>query len=235
MLLKREGRRITWHRFQPRFMGAPMAIFSFLDRERSIAGPGYSRWLVPPAALAIHLAIGQVYAMSVFKIPLTRIIGIDHTIANQDWTQLQISRIFSIAIVFLGLSAAVFGRWLENAGPRKAMFASAVCFAGGFFISALGVKLHQRWLLYGGYGVVGGIGLGLGYISPVSTLIKWFIDRPGMATGMAIMGLGGGAMVGSPLATRVMAHFKTATSAGVAETFLVMGAIYFVFMMFGVF
>lgn len=207
---------------------------TFLDKQYSQARRGFSRWLVPPAALAIHLSIGQVYSFSVFKIPLTHAIGISKSAAD-DWSQTEIAVIFSIAIVFLGLSAAVFGKWLENAGPRKAMFVAAVCFAGGFFVSALGVYLHQLWLLYAGYGVIGGIGLGLGYISPVSTLIKWFPDRPGMATGLAIMGFGGGAMIGSPLANRLMLHFHTANSVGVWQTMLVMGMIYFAFMMFGVF
>jgi MFS family permease len=211
-----------------------MALLSFLDRERSVAHPGYSRWLVPPAALAIHLAIGQVYAFSVFKIPLTQLIGISKPGAG-DWNQSQVAWIFSFAIVMLGLSAATFGKWLEGAGPRKAMFVSATCFALGFYISYLGVISHQLWLLYIGYGFVGGIGLGLGYISPVSTLIKWFPDRPGLATGMAIMGFGGGAMIGSPLAIKLMGFFRTPTALGVGKTFLVMGTLYFVFMMFGVF
>ena len=184
-----------------------MAVLSFLDRERSVAHPGFSRWLVPPAALAIHLAIGQVYAFSVFKIPLSQLIGGTKP-ATGDWKQTQIAWIFSLAIVMLGLSAAAFGKWLEGAGPRKAMFAAAVCFALGFYISYFGVVTHQLWLLYFGYGVVGGIGLGLGYISPVSTLIKWFPDRPGLATGMAIMGFGGGAMIGSPLSIKLMTYFK---------------------------
>jgi MFS family permease len=211
-----------------------VALLSFLDRERSVAHPGYSRWLVPPAALAIHLSIGQVYAFSVFKIPLTQQIGITKS-APGDWHQSQVAWIFSLAIVMLGLSAALFGKWLETAGPRKAMFISACCFAAGFFISDLGVATHSLWLLYGGYGILGGIGLGLGYISPVSTLIKWFPDRPGLATGMAIMGFGGGAMIGSPLAIKLMAHFKTSTDVGLGPTFLVMGILYFIFMMFGVF
>src|SRR3954465_13935264 len=168
---------------------------SCLDRERSIAPPGYSRWLIPPAALAIHLCIGQVYAFSVFKIPLSKVVGVSAA-GPGDWTFPQLGWIFSIAIAFLGISAAAFGRWLEDAGPRKAMFASACCFAGGFLVAALGVQWPQLWMLYVGYGVLGGIGLGLGYISPVSTLIKWFIDRPGMATGLATMGFGGGAVVG---------------------------------------
>jgi MFS family permease len=210
-----------------------VSFTTLLDRNRTIAPPGYNRWLVPPAALAIHLAIGQAYAFSVFKIPLTRALGITAS-APDDWSQPALAWIFSIAIVFLGLSAAVFGKWLEAAGPRKAMLASACCFSGGFFVSALGVYLHQIALLYLGYGVLGGIGLGLGYISPVSTLIKWFPDRPGMATGLAIMGFGGGAMIGAPLANALLDHFHTATSVGVLQTFLAMGAIYFVFMLFGV-
>jgi MFS family permease len=211
-----------------------MAFLSFLDREHSVAQPGYSRWLVPPAALAIHLCIGQVYAFSVFKIPLTQLLGKTKPLP-EDWTQSQLAWIFSLAIVILGLSAATFGKWLEAAGPRKAMFVSATCFAFGFFISYFGVVSHQLWLIYFGYGVIGGIGLGIGYISPVSTLIKWFPDRPGLATGMAIMGFGGGAMIGSPLAIKLMAFFRTPAELGVGKTFLVMGALYFLLMMFGVF
>src|SRR5215475_3856198 len=202
-----------------------MGLLSILDREHAIAGDGYSRWLVPPAALAIHLSIGQAYAFSVFNLPLSQRIGVTHS-APEDWKLSTIGWVFSIAIVFLGLSAALFGAWLERVGPRRAMFVAALCFGGGFQVAALGVATHQFWLVLSGYGVLGGIGLGLGYISPVSTLIKWFPDRPGMATGMAIMGFGGGAMIGSPLATNLMDHFKTATSVGVAETFFTMGVIY---------
>ncbi len=207
---------------------------SFLDRDNSIAHPGYSRWLVPPAALAIHLCIGQVYSFSVFKIPLTQVLGVSKSLPA-DWKQSQIAWIFSLAIVMLGVSAAAFGKWLERAGPRKAMFASATCFALGFYVSYLGIVAHQLWLIYFGYGVLGGTGLGLGYISPVSTLIKWFPDRPGLATGMAIMGFGGGAMIGSPLALRLMTQFQTQADGGVGKTFLVMGSLYFCLMMFGVF
>jgi MFS family permease len=207
---------------------------SFLDSEHAIAGADYSRWLVPPAALSIHLSIGQAYAFSVFNLPLSQAIGIDAS-APQDWKLSTIGWVFSVAIVFLGISAAVFGPWLERAGPRKAMFAAALCFGTGFQVAAAGVATHQFWLLLLGYGVLGGIGLGLGYISPVSTLIRWFPDRPGMATGLAIMGFGGGAMIASPLSTTLMAHFKTATSQGVAPTFATMGLIYFAFMMCGAF
>ncbi|MBC7796111.1 MAG: OFA family MFS transporter [Pyrinomonadaceae bacterium] len=211
-----------------------MSALSFFDRENTVAPAGYSRWLVPPAALAVHLCIGQAYALSVFNLPMSKLIGITAPAPN-DWDLTTTVWIFNIAFVFLGLSAAVFGKWLEKAGPRKAMFASALCFCGGFFISAIGIYIHQIWFLYLGYGVLGGIGLGLGYISPVSTLIKWFPDRPGMATGMAIMGFGGGALIGSPLADNLMKYYTTSTSVGVWETFVTMGVIYFVLMMFGVF
>src|SRR2546421_9951004 len=115
------------------------------------------------------------------------------------------------------------------------MFASACCFGGGFLVAATGVKTHEFWLVALGYGVLGGVGLGLGYISPVSTLIKWFPDRRGMATGMAIMGFGGGAMIGSPLADMLMRRFMTPDSVGVWQTFVVMGLIYFVVMLIGAF
>lgn len=210
-----------------------MSFAAFLARSNTVAPAGYNRWRVPPAALAIHLCIGQIYAYSVFNKPLTQLIGISAPAAG-DWTLVEVGHIFSIALFCLGASAAVFGRWLERAGPRKAMLASALCFSGGFVVSAAGVWSHQIWLLYLGHGVLGGIGLGLGYISPVSTLIKWFPDRPGMATGLAIMGFGGGAMVAAPLSIRLMEGFQTAQSTGVAETFLAMGALYFAYMLFGV-
>jgi MFS family permease len=203
-----------------------------LSRSRTIAGPGFNRWLVPPAALCIHLCIGQAYAFSVFNLPLTRLLGISQS-APGDWKLTDVGWIFSIAIVFLGTSAALFGRWVEEGGPRRAMFTAALCFGLGFVISAVGVNLHQLWLVFLGYGVLGGCGLGLGYISPVSTLIKWFPDRPGMATGMAIMGFGGGAFIASPLSVWLMRKFSTPTHLGVAEAFLTLGAGYFIFMLIG--
>jgi MFS family permease len=209
-----------------------MALLSILERRRTIAKPGFSRWMVPPAALCIHLCIGQAYAFSVFNLPMTKLIGIAKS-APDDWKLTDLGWIFSIAIVFLGVSAAVFGRWVEEGGPRRAMFAAALCFSGGFLISAFGVSIHQLWLVYLGYGVLGGAGLGLGYISPVSTLIKWFPDRPGMATGMAIMGFGGGAMIASPLSVWLMGVFSTPTHVGVAETFVVLGLVYAFFMLVG--
>jgi MFS family permease len=207
---------------------------TFFDRESTIAGPGFNRFMVPPAALAVHLCIGQAYAFSTFNLPLTKLIGITKS-APGDWNLTELGWIFSIAILFLGSAAAVFGRWVERVGPRKSMFVAALCFGGGFLVSAVGIHLHQLWIIYLGYGVLGGCGLGIGYISPVSTLIKWFPDRPGMATGMAIMGFGGGAFIAAPLSVLLMTHFKTATSNGVLETFVTMGVIYFMFMMIGVF
>ena len=204
----------------------------FLARERSVAGAGFSRWMVPPAALCIHLCIGQAYALSVFNLPMTKLIGITES-APDDWKLTELGWIFSIAIFFLGLSAALFGRWVEEGGPRRAMFTAGLCWVGGFLVSALGVKLHNIWLVYLGYGVLGGIGLGLGYISPVSTLIKWFPDRPGMATGFAIMGFGGGAFIASPLSVWLLDRFTTDAHIGVAEAFLGLGLIYAVFMFVG--
>jgi MFS family permease len=215
-----------------RLTGGDVASSSFLARERTIAAPGYSRWLIPPAALCIHLCIGQAYAFSVFNLPLSKLIGITQS-APDDWKLTDLGWIFSIAIFILGTSAAVLGRWVEEGGPRRAMFTAALCWAGGFLVSAVGVYLHTLWIVYFGYGVLGGIGLGLGYISPVSTLIKWFPDRPGMATGMAIMGFGGAAFIASPLSVWLMAQFSTPTHVGVAEAWICMGLIYFCFMMVG--
>ena len=203
---------------------------SFLHKSHSVAPPGFNRFLVPPAALAVHLSIGQAYAISTFNLPMTKLLG-----TSEDWSLLQVGLLFQVAIAFLGISAAVFGPWVESGGPRRTMFAAALCFSGGFFVSAFGVAVHQLWIVVLGYGVLGGCGLGLGYISPVSTLIKWFPDRPGMATGMAIMGFGGGALIAAPLSVKLMAYFKTATSQGVVETMVIMGAIYFVYMMIGAF
>jgi MFS family permease len=220
-----------------------------LAKERIIAPPGYSRWLVPPAALAIHLSIGMAYGFSVFWLPLSRAVGVSQSVlcpedmsfmqeifaAGCDWKISMLGWMYTLFFVFLGSSAAVFGHWLEREGPRKAGVVAAFCWGGGFMISALGVYLHQIWMLWLGSGVIGGCGLGLGYISPVSTLIKWFPDRRGMATGMAIMGFGGGAMIGSPLADILMKHFATESSVGVWQTFVVMGVLYFIAMMCGAF
>ncbi|MGN1285949.1 OFA family MFS transporter [Bradyrhizobium sp. NAS96.2] len=220
----------------------------FLDKEHTIATAGFNRWLVPPAALCIHLCIGMAYGFSVFWLPLSRAIGLtapkacpDISLAQElftttcDWKVASLGWMFTLFFVLLGVSAAIWGGWLEKVGPRKAGFVAALCWAGGLVIGALGVYTHQLWLMWLGSGVIGGVGLGLGYISPVSTLVKWFPDRRGMATGMAIMGFGGGAMIGAPLADKLMNYFKTPTSVGVWETFLTMAAIYFVFMTIGAF
>ncbi len=227
-----------------------MSIFnSMISRERTVAQPGFNRWFVPPAALCIHLCIGMAYGFSVFWLPLTKSVGITTSVpypegmtflqklfsTQYDWDKPMLGWMYTLFFVFLGSSAALFGRWLEQAGPRKAGFISALCWCGGLAISSFGVYIHQLWLLWLGAGVIGGVGLGLGYISPVSTLIKWFPDKRGMATGMAIMGFGGGAMIGSPLADLLMKTFATPTSVGVWETFLALAGIYFVFMMIGSF
>jgi MFS family permease len=219
-----------------------------LDRERIIAKAGFNRWLVPPAALCIHLCIGMAYGFSVFWLPLSRAIGLDRSVTcpditligelfttTCDWRVSSLGWMYTLFFVLLGSSAAVWGGWLERAGPRKAGVVAALCWSGGLIISAAGVVVHQLWILWLGSGVIGGVGLGLGYISPVSTLVKWFPDRRGMATGMAIMGFGGGAMIGAPLADLLMDYFRSPTSVGVWQTFVAMAAIYFVFMLIGAF
>jgi MFS family permease len=204
-----------------------MAV-GFLQRERIVARPGWSRWLIPPAALSIHLSIGQAYAWSVFKPPLE---------AGMHISGVASALPFTFGIIMLGLSAAVFGTKVDANGPRWAMAVASACFVAGFLVSALGLYIGWYPLVVIGYGVIGGIGLGIGYISPVSTLIKWFPDRPGLSTGIAIMGFGGGALIASPLTTQLLTAFgatgKTPSVPGIASTFLVMGIIYAVFMSVG--
>ncbi|WP_432562773.1 OFA family MFS transporter [Kineococcus sp. SYSU DK003] len=211
-----------------------MSVLALLDRERIVAPPGFNRWLVPPAALAVHLCIGQVYATSVYKTALVQ---------HFEVSQTAVGVVFSIAIVMLGLSAAVCGTWVDRSGPRKAMAASAACWVTGYLVGSLGIATGQLWLLYLGYGVIGGIGLGIGYISPVSTLIKWFPDRPGLATGMAIMGFGGGALIASPLSTRLLALYdpeydssvtgSAPAGSAVALLFLTFAVVHALFMTYG--
>ncbi|SOC82364.1 Nitrate/nitrite transporter NarK [Ensifer adhaerens] len=228
--------------------GSGVYSAGILDRERIVAQPGFNRWLVPPAALAIHLCIGMAYGFSVFWLPLSNALGANTpetcktmSLASAlfttqcNWRVADLGWIYTLFFVLLGSSAAIWGGWLERAGPRKAGVVSAICWCGGIAIAAFGVMTHQLWMMWIGAGVIGGVGLGLGYISPVSTLIKWFPDRRGMATGMAIMGFGGGAMIGAPLADMLMKTFKGPDSVGVWQTFLIMAAIYFVFMMGGAF
>src|SRR6202158_2753694 len=219
-----------------------------LDREHTIAKAGFKCWVGPPAALCIHLCIGMAYGFSVFWLPLSRAVGLtapkacpDMSLMQElfttacDWRVASMGWMYTLFFVLLGVSAAIWGGWLERAGPRKAGVVAAVCWGGGLVLGAIGIYIHQLWLLWLGSGVIGGVGLGLGYISPVSTLVKWFPDRRGMATGMAIMGFGGGAMIGAPLANLLMNYFKTASDVGVWKPFLAMAAIYFVFMMIGAF
>jgi len=218
------------------------SLLGFLDKSRVIAGAGFNRWLVPPAALAIHLCIGMAYGFSVFWLPLSRSLGSAPACssltqalvaADCNWRVSDLGWIYTLFFVLLGISAATWGGWLERVGPRRAGVVAAFCWCGGMLISTIGVIEHQLWLMWIGSGVIGGVGLGLGYISPVSTLVKWFPDRRGMATGMAIMGFGGGAMIGAPLAQLLMNTFRTPDSVGVWQTFVVMAAGYFVFMMGG--
>jgi len=219
-----------------------------LDREHTVAKAGFNRWLVPPAALCIHLCIGMAYGFSVFWLPLSRAIGLtapkvcpDMSLWDElftttcDWKVASMGWMFTLFFVLLGVSAAIWGGWLERVGPRKAGVVAAFCWGGGLLIGAFGVYVHQLWIMWLGAGVIGGVGLGLGYISPVSTLIKWFPDHRGMATGFAIAGFGGGAMIGAPLANLLINYFKTPASVGVWETFATMGVVYFTFMIIGAF
>ena len=231
---------------------------SFFSKERIIAPSSYNRWLIPPAALAVHLCIGMAYGFSVFWKPLgnalmgadgkpleacaagatsfaEKLSGTGRALFATDcnWTQFDLGWMYTLFFVLLGCSAALWGGWLERSGPRKAGSVATLCWAGGLLISALGVYTHQLWMMWLGSGVIGGVGLGLGYISPVSTLIKWFPDRRGMATGLAIMGFGGGALVGSPIATKLMSYFATPTEVGVWQTFVVLAMAYAIFMLCG--
>lgn len=218
---------------------------SILDRTAILAGPNFNRWLVPPAALAIHLCIGMAYGFSVFWLPMSKLLSgakactgglmTELTATSCNWTVPNETHIFETFIVMLGVSAAIWGGWLERVGPRKAGLVAAFCWGGGLMIGAYAVSIHQLWLIFLGSGVIGGIGLGLGYITPVSTLIKWFPDRRGLATGFAIMGFGGGALIGSPLAVALMAHFKSGGMEGVPLALLVLGVLYFIAMTLGAF
>jgi MFS family permease len=233
----------------PAVGAAAAARPSLLSKDRTVAHPGFNRWLVPPAALAIHLCIGMAYGFSVFWLPLSKALGVKEAMAcgpevgffaqlfttQCDWSIATLGWMYTLFFVFLGLAAAIWGGWLEHAGPRKAGVVASLCWGGGMLFSAWGIYLHQFWMMVLGSGIIGGIGLGLGYISPVSTLIKWFPDRRGMATGMAIMGFGGGAMIGSPLAAELMKVFSSSTEVGVWQTFVVMGLIYLAAMLIGAF
>jgi MFS family permease len=224
------------------------ASAGLLSKDRIVAGPGFNRWLVPPAALAIHLCIGMAYGFSVFWLPMSKLLSNTDAAAcaqqsllaemfttGCNWSVPAVSMTFTLFIVMLGVSAALWGGWLEHAGPRKAGVIAALCWGGGMVLGGIGVAMHQLWLLWLGCGILGGVGQGLGYITPVSTLIKWFPDRRGMATGFAIMGYGGGAMIGAPIAVALMGHFSASGGGGVAATLALMGALYIVVMCAGAF
>jgi MFS family permease len=218
----------------------------FFARENTIAGPRFNRWLVPTAALAIHLSIGMAYGFSVFWLPMTKMLPHADAVAcagqgfldqmfttRCNWTVPSVNHIFETFIAMLGIAAALWGGWLEHAGPRKAGAIAALCWGGGLLLGGLGVAIHQLWLVYLGCGVIGGIGQGLGYITPVSTLIKWFPDRRGLATGFAIMGYGGGAMIGAPIAVKLMDVFTSAGIPGVAGALGCLGLLYLIAMSLG--
>jgi len=225
--------------------GGGAATGGVLDKSRTLARPGFNRWLIPPAALAIHLSIGMAYGFSVFWLPMGKLVPdatlcgggfwSELTATSCNWSTPSVTHIFETFIAVLGLSAALFGGWVELAGPRKSGFIAAICWGGGLLIGGYGVAIHQLWVVFLGAGFLGGIGQGLGYITPVSTLIRWFPDRRGMATGFAIMGYGGGAMVGSPLAVWLMAKFAHGAVPGVGATLAVLGAVYFIAMTLGAF
>ncbi len=179
------------------------------------AGPLKNRWLIAASAVGIHVSIGAVYAYSVYTKPIMHAFG---------WHIDQVTLAFSIAIVFLGLSAAFLGRFIERKGPRAGGLLSTAFYTSGLLVAALAMKLESLYLFYLGYGVLGGIGLGVGYISPVSTLVKWFPDRRGMATGLAIMGFGFGALLGGPVIARLI------DGVGLAMTFALLAVVYGVVM-----
>ncbi len=208
-----------------------MGLFA---KSRIVAGPGYNRWWTVVGALLINLSIGQAYAFSVFNLRLTRVIGVTAS-APDDWTRTSIGWVFTLAYVFLGLSAGLAGKWQERVGPRTSGLVAAIAFGGGFLLSAAGIYLHEIVLLYIGYGVIGGSGLGIGFTTPVSPLIRWFPDHRGLATGLAIMGFGGGAILAAPASEALMKAFTSAASVGLWETFAVLGCVYLVAMMAGAF
>ena len=197
----------------------------FFSKERIVAPPGFNRWRVPPASVGIQMCIGSVYAWSIYNPALTKVLGVAASGAD-DWTLGQVVRIFTVSILFLGLAAAGAGKWVEAVGPRTVGIVAAGCWGGGYLIGSLGILIHQLWLVYLGYGIIGGCGLGLGYVSPVSTLIRWFPDRRGLATGMAIMGFGGGAIVAAPLKEFCLRTFYRAPDylGAVADVDLATGA-----------
>lgn len=225
------------------------SLSRFFAKPRIIAKPGFNRWLLPPAALAVHLCIGMAYGFSVYWLPMSQLIGgsaplqcpVDMSFWQQlvtrqcDWKISLLGWTYTLFFVFLGCSAALWGSWLEKVGPRLVSFVATLCWCGGLVLASAAIYFHQLWLLWLGAGVIGGIGLGLGYISPVSTLLRWFPDKRGMAAGMAIMGFGGGALVGAPLANWLINFFADGQGSGVWQSILALAVIYALFMLCGTF
>lgn len=225
------------------------SLSRFFAKPRIIAKPGFNRWLVPPAALAVHLCIGMAYGFSVYWLPMSQLIGgsaplqcpVDMSFWQQlvtrqcDWKISLLGWTYTLFFVFLGCSAALWGSWLEKVGPRLVSFVATICWCGGLVLASAAIYFHQLWLLWLGAGVIGGIGLGVGYISPVSTLLRWFPDKRGMAAGMAIMGFGGGALVGAPLANWLINFFADGQGSGVWQSILALAVIYALFMLCGTF
>ncbi len=194
------------------------------DAGEDVATPRAStinRWLIPVAAVIIHVCIGSVYSWSVFNRPIQALL------VGQPWWFSPPYTTFSTALVFLGLTAAVGGTWVERRGPRAAATAAALLFGSGLILGGFGLRMQQPILVLLGMGVIGGMGCGLGYIAPVSTLVKWFPDRRGMATGMAIMGFGGGAFLAGYVNLSLM------KAVGVANCVMILGASYLCLMLVG--
>lgn len=175
-----------------------------------------NRYVVAFAGVMFHLMIGSVYAWSVFTNPIAK---------QNGWTESSVAIAFSIAIFFLGMSAAFMGKVVEKIGPRLTGTIASFLYGTGTIMTGWAIHQNSIWLLYLSYGVIGGLGLGAGYVTPVSTIIKWFPDKRGLATGLAIMGFGFAAMLTGPVAQQLMA------SVGLEQTFYLLGAFYFVIML----
>jgi len=194
--------------------------------DSSYARQGFNRWLIPLAAVLVQICIGSVYAWSTFNRPINALFPASAADSWLAWFKAPYIT-FSAALVLLGLSAAFGGPWVERRGPRAAATAAAAFFGAGLLIGGLGLQIKQEWLVFLGMGIIGGIGCGLGYIAPVSTLVKWFPDRRGMATGMAIMGFGAGAFLAGYLNAFLIERI------GVANTLFALGVVYFIIMNIG--
>lgn len=181
----------------------------FFDTENIRVNSSFNRWLVIPPALLTHISIGSVYAWSLMNGPLTHEMGVLAS-APSDWSLPEVIPVFSTILALHGISAALFGKWQERVGPRVAGVAGAFCFGGGLILGGIGVMTHTLPLLYVGYGVLSGLGLGLSYVPPVATVIRWFPDRKGLASGLTMMGFGGGALAVAPFMSKLLNYFAVA-------------------------